>query len=126
MSEWEKMNTFDNRIEMAQLFSWVPLEPHQIYHMVVYLDHSSSSLVGSQTSKKVMSTNSKTKLGFPLNLAFGLLKQQGRFGLLEAAGDRWFFRPSSFPRGCTKAGSMQWSHRLGATPLRWTYPNASL
>ena len=113
MSEWEKMNTFDNRIEMAQLFSWVPLEPHQIYHMVVYLDHSSSSLVGSQTSKKVMSTNSKTKLGFPLNLAFGLLKQQGRFGLLEA-------------RGCTKAGSMQWSHRLGATPLRWTYPNASL
>lgn len=92
--------------------------------MVVYLDHS-SSLVGSQTSKKEMSTNSKTKLGFPLNLAFGLLKK-GAFGLLEAAGDRWFFRPSSFPRGCTKAGSMQWCHRLGATPLRWTYPNASL
>jgi hypothetical protein len=81
MSEWEKMNTFDNRIEMAQLFSWVPLEPHQIYHMVVYLDHS-SSLVGSQTSKKEMSTNSKTKLGFPLNLAFGLLKK-GRLDYLK-------------------------------------------
>ena len=38
---------------------------------------------GVSNFKKVMSTNSKTKLGFPLNLAFGLLKQQGILDYLK-------------------------------------------